>query len=606
MGIFIPDEIVEDIRQRTDIVEVVSQYVSMERRGKNLLALCPFHQEKTPSFNVNPEKQIFHCFGCGIGGNVFKFLMMVEGITFPDAVKSLGTKAGVAIPERYSPADEARKSKKERAWEIYRLTRDFYHLLLSKDIGKKAVQYLEKRSLSKASQETFQIGFAPPGWDALTRFLLSRSVTQEELVKLGLAQSKEGGCYDRFRDRIIFPIWDSQGRVVGFGGRTMGEDLPKYLNSPEGEYFNKGQLLYALHLARRGIREHGFAVLMEGYIDVVSVHQQGVTNAVASLGTAFTKEQGRLLMNYTQNVVIAYDGDTAGIKAAIRAAEILQEQGCQVRIGTIPDGMDPDEFIQSRGPEGWSHVIDKSLPLVHVKLLQAVKQYGLRNSASKQRILQEVLPNLAGVASSIELEEAVKHTATVLQVNWETVSDELKKYKINDRKKSHFRDISAKDSHNIASNSKIIQPKMPADARSSAEANLLRLALEDNQWLKRIVTELGRDFFQDTEYQAIFSAIIDSGAGGVTATLFEKLEESQQKVYSELLVKDIPGYNLEQVFADLIKSIKKSGNKAKLTNLLEQLATAERTGDTEKVLKLRREINLSILKSEGPERGVAT
>ncbi|RYD04132.1 hypothetical protein N752_16245 [Desulforamulus aquiferis] len=210
MGSYIPDEVVEDIRQRTDIVEVVSQYLTLERRGKNLLALCPFHQEKTPSFNVNPEKQIFHCFGCGVGGNVFKFLMMVEGVSFPDAVRTLGAKAGITVPERYSPADTAQKSKKERAWEIYGLSREYYRLLLSKEVGQRAMQYLVKRNLTKTSQETFQLGYAPAGWDALTKYLLSKGVSKDELIKLGLAQSKENGCYDRFRDRVIFPIWDSQ------------------------------------------------------------------------------------------------------------------------------------------------------------------------------------------------------------------------------------------------------------------------------------------------------------------------------------------------------------------------------------------------------------
>ncbi|RYD04133.1 hypothetical protein N752_16250 [Desulforamulus aquiferis] len=381
----------------------------------------------------------------------------------------------------------------------------------------------------------------------------------------------------------------------------MGDDPPKYLNSPEGEYFNKGKLLYALHISRRGIREQGFAVLLEGYIDVVSVYQRGVTNAVASLGTAFTREQGRLLMSYTHNVVIAYDGDAAGVKAAIRAAEILQELGCKATIATIPDGMDPDDFIQAQGLEGWSNMIARALPLVQIKLLQAVKQYGIGNSASKQRILQEVLPNLAAVASSIELEEAVQHTATVLQVNWETVLDEIKSYRINNRKKSQFRDISSKDSHNIASNSNNQHSKRPADARATAEANLIRLALEDKSWLNRINQELGREFFQDPDYQLIYRTILDLEADGVSATIYTRLGEKQQRIYSELLVQDIPGQNLEQVFADLVKAIKKTGNKARLANLLEQLATAERAGDAEKVFMLRREINLSISKSEGPK-----
>lgn len=596
----IPDEVIEDIRQKSDIVEVVSRYISLEKRGRNYVALCPFHQEKTPSFNINPEKQIFHCFGCGVGGEVFKFLMLMEGLSFPEAVRLQGAKVGVVIPEQLSPRDLARRSKQQRAMQIYALARDFYRALLSRDVGAKAVEYLAGRNLSETVRETFQLGYAPEGWDNLTKFLTAKGISVDELVKLGLAQSKAPGrCYDRFRNRIIFPIWDPQGRVVGFGGRTMGDDLPKYLNSPEGEYFNKGQLLYGLHLARRGIREQGYAVLMEGYVDVVSTYQHGVTNAVASLGTAFTREQGKLLMNYTHQVVIAYDSDSAGVKAAVRAAEILQELGGQVRIATIPEGKDPDEFIQKYGQPGWADVIKNAVSLIQFKLLQAVKQYGLRE---KKKILLEVLPNLAAVASPLELEEAIQQTATVLQVNWETVLAEVKKFKRNSRKTTPVWDKTVKNSHNIPSNAN----PAPKDARSNAETGLLRLALEHQDIVNRIEAELGREFFQNPDYQVIFSAILELGAQVSAARLFDKLKEPQQKVLSELLVQEIPGENLDQIFNDLVSTIKRASGKARLEELLMQLAVAEKAGNTERVLRLRQEINFNIMKSEGPERGVAT
>ncbi|MEW6064048.1 MAG: DNA primase [Bacillota bacterium] len=603
----IPDAVIEEIRQRSDIVEVVSRYLRLEKRGKNYLALCPFHQEKTPSFNINPEKQIFHCFGCGAGGNVFKFLMMVEGLSFPDAVKSLGAKAGIEISEETSPAELARQGKKDRAFKIYGLARDFYCILLGKDIGAGAVQYLASRSLSEAARETFQLGYAPPGWDSLTKFLTARGIKETELVALGLVQTKEsGGCYDRFRNRVMFPIWDSQGRVVGFGGRTMGDDNPKYLNSPEGEFFNKGQLLYGLHIARKGIRELGYAVLMEGYMDVVSAYQHGVTNAVASLGTAFTREQGKLLMAYTHDVVIAYDADAAGVKAAMRAAEILQDLGCQVRIATIVGAKDPDEFIQRNGMAGWLKIIDTAIPLVQYKLMQAVKRFGIQNSGSKKRVLQEVLPNLAAVASPIELEEAIKQTATVLQVNWETVLEEIKSFKKNTRKKSQIGDNSAKDSHNIASTSNSFSFAQPRDARSHAEAGILRFALENRVWLERIVMELGRQFFQNPDFQGIFDAALACGAEQPVNKLFDLLEEPHQRVLSGILVQEIPGENTDQMLTDFINTIKKSTEKARLEDLLLKLAVAERAGDTERVLNLSRQIQLTMNKSEGPERGVAT
>ncbi len=602
----IPDAMIEDIRQRIDIVEVISRYVAMEKRGKNYLALCPFHQEKTPSFNINPEKQIFHCFGCGAGGNVFKFVMMVEGLSFPEAVKSLGAKVGVDIPEEISPRDQAYHKKKDRAYKIYSLVRDYYRFLLTSDTGAGAVQYLEKRQLSDAARNTFELGYAPPNWDSLTKLLLSKGISGEELTKLGLVQAKEsGGFYDRFRNRIMFPIWDNQGRVIGFGGRTMGEDTPKYLNSPEGEFFNKGQLLYGLHIARKGIREQGYAVLMEGYMDVVSTFQKGVINAVASLGTAFTRDQGKLLMTYTHNVVIAYDADAAGTTATLRAAEILQELGAQVSVATLIGAKDPDEFIQSQGLAAWQQVIEKALSLIQFKLDQAVKKYGIQNSAAKERVLQEVLPNLAVVASPIELEDAIKQTATVLQVNWETVLEAIRNYKKNARKKSQLGDNSAKVSHNIASDSNYGKPKRAADARSQAETSLLRLILEDKIWLDRIAKELGTDFFQFEGYHKIFQACLKLGKDYTPTKVLDTLEEPLQSVVSQLLMREIPRDHLDQILKDLICTIKKTSEKAKLEDLLVKLAAAEQAGNSQRVYELSREINAA-MKSEGPERGVAT
>lgn len=606
MAGYIPDAIIEDIRQRTDIVEVISRYRQLEKRGKNYLALCPFHQEKTPSFNVNPEKQIFHCFGCGVGGNVFKFVMMVEGLSFPDAVRFLGAKVGVDIPKEASPRDNAFQRKKDRAYKIYSLVRDYYRFLLTSEAGAGAIQYLEQRQLSDVARNTFEIGFAPPGWDNLTKLLLAKGVSGQEMAQLGLVHAKEsGGFYDRFRNRIMFPIWDHQGRVVGFGGRTLGEDTPKYLNSPEGEFFNKGQLLYGLHIARKGIREQGYAVIMEGYMDVVSTFQQGVTNAVASLGTAFTREQGKLLMTYTHNIVIAYDADAAGSKAALRAAEILQELGAQVSVATIWGAKDPDEFIQAQGLTGWQQLMAKAQPLVQFKLAQAIKKHGIQNSAAKERVLQEVLPNLAAVASPIEREDAIKHTATVLQVNWETVVEAIRIFKKNTSKKSQFGDNFTKESHNKASVSHFDKPRRVVDARAQAEAGLLRLALEDKLWLERITNELGTNFFQNEEYHKIFHACLKLGEEYSPGRVLHMLEEPVQRLASKLLIQEIPKDNLEQMLKDFINTIKKTNEKAKLDDLLMQLAAAEKAGDSQRVYDLSRQIN-AVMKSDGPERGVAT
>jgi DNA primase len=298
MGGYVPEEIVENIRLRADIVQIISDYVTLQKKGRNYVGHCPFHQENDPSFTVTPDKQIFYCFGCNAGGNVFKFIMLQHNLTFPEAVKMLGERVGVAVPDGYSPQMRERLRREEKAWKVNALARDFFQsILLQHPEAAAAREYIKVRGITGEVIKDFGLGYALSSWDALIKFMHGKGIGVPELLEVGLAASGERKAYDRFRSRLMFPIADARGRVAGFGGRVLGDGLPKYLNTAETEYFSKGKILYGLDRARQAIGEAGYVIITEGYMDAIAVHQFGMANAVASLGTSMTQEHGRLLLN---------------------------------------------------------------------------------------------------------------------------------------------------------------------------------------------------------------------------------------------------------------------------------------------------------------------
>lgn len=350
----IPDEILDEIRRLCNIVNIIGEYISLEKRGKNYLGLCPFHSEKTPSFSVSEEKQLYYCFGCGAAGNVFGFVMKMEGLTFPEAVRFLARRVGVHIPspERLLRQEKSLEEKLIAASEL--AARFFCYNLDKTESGKKAKEYLRKRGITADTSEFFKLGYAPRGWDNFLKAAQREGFPPEVLLKAGLVSSREGGgYYDRFRDRLMFPICNHTGRVVGFGGRALpwgDKDSPKYLNSPETPVFNKSSMLYGFHLARSYIRSAQSAIIVEGYTDVIAAYQAGFKNVVASLGTSLTDSQGKLLRSQAKEILIAYDADAAGRSATWRGFNLLQDLGCAVKVVELPADSDPDSFIRQNGP----------------------------------------------------------------------------------------------------------------------------------------------------------------------------------------------------------------------------------------------------------------
>lgn len=367
----IPEHKVHEVREATDILDLVSGYVTLKKRGRNHFGLCPFHQEKTPSFSVNPEKQIFHCFGCGVGGNVFTFIMQHEGVGFPEAVKVLAQRAGIQL--EFEERDESEQRQNEALYHVNEFAAKKYAEKLFAPEGKEALAYLKKRGLSEDDIKQFGLGYAPPGWDFLLTQAQSEQIETEVLSHAGLILRKEaGGFYDRFRDRILFPIWNLSGRVVAFGGRILHTDdkSPKYINSPETAVYDKSRILYGLYQNRDEIRKSEFAIFVEGYMDALSLCARGVNNVVATSGTSLTEEQARLILRYTRKVYLMYDSDTAGSAAALRGADVLLQNGLEVYVVRLPGEHDPDSLICEQGAEALLDYVHQAKSLFDYKLDQ--------------------------------------------------------------------------------------------------------------------------------------------------------------------------------------------------------------------------------------------
>ena len=397
----IPESFLEELAERNDIAEVVSGYVHLTRRsGANQFGLCPFHSEKTPSFSVNTERQIYHCFGCGKGGGVINFIMEIENLSFRDAVEFLARRVGMEVPD--DGADENR-SRRARMLELNREAARFFYAQLTAPSGQPAREYVRKRGITDMVKP-FGLGFAPDSWDSLTNAMTARGYSRAELVEAGLARTsrKGSGVYDYFRNRLMFPVIDVRGSVIGFSGRILGDGEPKYLNSPDTPVYSKSRSLFALNLAKKS--KSGYILLAEGNIDVVSLHQAGFDSAVASLGTSLTADQARLLSRYTDEIVIAYDADAAGRKAAARAIDILKNLDVKVKVLTIPDAKDPDEFIQSRGSQAFRELIEKSGNQIEYRLRQAEEGFALDTDEGRVGYLRQAAKIIASLPGSVERE----------------------------------------------------------------------------------------------------------------------------------------------------------------------------------------------------------
>lgn len=416
----ISQEKIEQIRIATDIVEVISQYLTLTKKGKEYVGLCPFHHEKTPSFNVNPEKQIFYCFGCKKGGNVYNFLMEQEKLSFIESVRLLGQKAG--IPLEIDPAQASKFREKETLYNVTRFAaKYFFHNLAQTKAGQAGLKYFTRRGLTPQTIKRFGLGFAMNTWDGLLQAAAKKSLKTEHLHSAGLIISRKNqqGFYDRFRNRIIFPIFDASNRVVAFGGRRMADDnTPKYINSPETLIYQKRETLYGLTQARQQIQTENRALLVEGYMDVISLFQAGIQNAVATAGTALTDEHAKLISRYTQNVVLLFDGDSAGSGAALKGLDVLLAHDLDIHVTRLPAGDDPDSFVKNEGADALRELIRSASPLVEFKVKMLAETEDLGTPAGKSRAIHSILE------SAIKIKDEIKQNITIREVAERFLLDE--------------------------------------------------------------------------------------------------------------------------------------------------------------------------------------
>ena len=512
----IPGRFLDDLIARTDLVDLVSESVRLTKKGNNYWGCCPFHSEKTPSFAVSPDKQIFKCFGCGKGGGAINFVMEMENLPYWDAVAVLAKRAGMEVPE-FQGSPPGMRERREKLLEMNKQAARLFHKWLNSPEGAHGLNYLQRRGLSKQTLTRFGLGFAPDSWDALIRAMTQLGYDKRDLLDAGLAVSnKDGRIYDRFRNRVMFPIIDVRGNVIGFGGRVMDDSTPKYLNSPDTPVYNKSRNVFALNIAKTS--KAGRVILTEGYMDTIALHQAGFDSAVASLGTSLTAEHAQLLARYFQEAVIAYDSDGAGVAAAQRAIPLLEKAGLKVRVLRMTGAKDPDEYIKSYGREAFGRLLDQSENQVDYRLEQIRKKFDLEDDVQKAASLQEAAQMIASFGSPIEREIYGTRAARAVGVSDEAMAQEVEKARRGKIKKA-IKDYERKEL--VPENR--LQPKTHSlkyrNIRSAlAEEGIIRLLLKDSGVFDCVGT-LDKSEFSSPLLGKVFDLICEQIKDGIEPKL---------------------------------------------------------------------------------------
>ncbi|MCP3982696.1 MAG: DNA primase [bacterium] len=561
MGGPYPQDFIETVRSAGDIVRVVSDYVPLKQAGSRMKGLCPFHQEKTPSFSVDPTNQLFYCFGCQTGGDLFKFVQLYEKVGFGEAIEILAKRFAVPLPK----AARVAEGPSDRARAICSTAETFFaKLLADPEAGKKCRAYLEQRGLSDEVRERLRIGYSPDGWEGLHRHLQSKGYKSDDIQTAGLILSRKSGQghYDRFRDRLIFPIRDIQGRTIAFGGRTLADDDAKYINSPETPAYTKGEHLYGLDQARESIRREGFAVVVEGYLDLAAVVGAGCENVVASLGTAFTPAQARLLARYTERVVVSYDGDSAGAKAAARSLDLLLHQGFDVRVVELPEGQDPDDFIRDAGAAAYGRCLREAPEYIEFLVHREVRSRDMSRADEKVAAVNAVLPHIAKLNNAIERASWATRLADALQIEDGLVMQELR---------NALR----------AAQTEIRQRPQSSIAVSEAETRLVSLLLGSEQLRRRWADELDPQTLEGTRVRPIVLRILELTRDGkaVDAPLLmsELEDETDRQLLTQIAFEDQPevGPNVE----DCLWAFQREQMQRQERELLREISKTGRAGD---------------------------
>lgn len=578
----IPENILEDILGRVNIVEIISGYLPLKRAGRNFKANCPFHHEKTPSFMVSPDRQIYHCFGCGESGNAFKFLMRYERMDFPEAVEALAKKSGVMLP-KFSSENKTVSNATTLLYKVNELAQNFYASSLNLPEATAAKSYLLKRSLSTEAISEFKLGFAQDKWDSLIQHLRQKNINLSLIEKAGLVLPKSnGGYYDRFRNRIIFPIFDIKSRVLGFGARVLDNSLPKYINSPETPIYVKGKNLYGLNLSKDAIRDADFVAVVEGYLDFIVPYSHGFKQIVASQGTALTQEQARLLKRYTQNVVMVYDGDKAGEIATLRSLDIFIEEEMDVKVVTMPEGIDPDLFVRRFGVDKFKDTVAGAQGLFDYKLKVLKSRFNYKETEGKAKICVEMLNSIGKVRNAVLKSEYVKKLAQSLDVREDALLQEMKKVKI----ESNFEKTS-------------LMGEKKASNCNLTEKLLIKLMFEEKELIAKIRDRIEPGDFQDERFSRIVSVMFDlleQGRPIESNTIINNFDDQELSgiICESLFMPEVGSQEREKIVDDCIRRLKSDKIKLRRQLLHDQIKLAQEQGDEERINSLMEEFQLLI------------
>ncbi len=584
------DEIIDEVRQTNDIVDIISQYVRLKRSGRNFFGLCPFHNEKSPSFSVSPDKQIFHCFGCGVGGNVFTFLTKIEGISFVEAVQNLAERSNIQLPTIENKGDAAKEELKAKVYKVNEFAANYYHENLYKPESKIAQEYIKKRKLTNETLKSFQIGFSGK-FDELYKALTEQGFKETEILESGLVNKNDNGKFiDRYRNRLMFPICDVRGRVIAFGGRVLDDSKPKYINSPENIVYSKGRHLFGLNVAKKNDIKK--ILIVEGYMDVISLHQRGITNVVASLGTALTQQQGWLLRKNSEQIILSFDSDEAGLTAKMRALDILQNMGCDIRILQMEGAKDPDEFIIKYGNARFQTLIEKALSVIEFKVKNLKKDLDLNNVNDKIKFLNEIAKLISKIDNTIEKEIYIEKIAKSYDISKEAIYAEVNKLSYSSSKSEKF----LEKNKPVIKHQKIQQEIVPEAINRRENTVLAILLMGDLNIFQVIKQNIKIEDFKVEINKKIIQKLyeeFEKGNSNINGIL-DDLDEEEQNHITMIMADDYEIQDIEKAIDDIIQNYEKEKINVRKFEILEELEKENISQEEKKLLE--KELNDIIIK----------
>lgn len=580
-----PQTFIDDLKRQADIVRVVQDYVQLKKKGANWMACCPFHKEKTPSFSVSPTKDIFYCFGCHKGGSVFNFVMEIEGVGFGEAIKIVADRVGMPLPKMVE--DDRFAVKRQESDEVVQLNTwalEWWEKQLeASDEARAAREYLDGREITDETKKIFRLGYSPDSWDALSFYLRQKGATQFQIERSGLVVKRDDGkTWDRFRGRLMFPVFDTQGRPIAFGGRTLKNEDAKYINSPETAAYVKGRNLYGLNLTRDEIRRNGFAILVEGFLDLIVPFQFGIRNVAASLGTALTSDQVRLLSRFARKVVVNYDGDRAGVQAAKKSIEILLAEDIEVKVLVLPENADPDEFIRKFGVNEYQQRRAKAQPHIQFVIENALRDRSLHRPAEKAEAVDEVMPYIRAVQSRIQKREYFDMAMDALQINDISLKREL------------WQSLRTPANVGASAGQKVL--RRTGAKPTVAEQRLLELLLANSELRRKILPSLQKSDYEELATASIFTALIELDAQGEEPDLdklSQKIEDdpSAEQLLPMLLMGSIQSEGEKEegervVVEKCLDALRLVNIDRRIRELSTEIAAAERNGDDNRRVEL--------------------